>query len=63
MHNCDVIGTAELLIAQFGGEAAVEAAMRSDRMRDRGDIKSAAVWRRIVRAIIRIETIEGPTKH
>ncbi len=63
MYERDISDSAEFLIAQFGRDAAVEAAMRSDRMRDRGDMESAANWGRVVQVIIDIQTTVGRTKH
>jgi len=37
--------------------------MRSDRMRDRGDMLCAANWARVVEEIIKIATTKGWTTH
>ena len=49
--DLDIYRSAKLLIDQHGEAAAIEAAMKSDALLDKGDLDGAAVWRRIVEAV------------
>lgn len=48
----DILRTANLLIQQHGEQdATLRAAMRADELLGQGDLKGAAVWRRVIKAI------------
>ncbi|MCG8547572.1 MAG: hypothetical protein MJE12_25520 [Alphaproteobacteria bacterium] len=51
MSQIDVFKTARHLISEFGNQAVVEAAMRSDRMLDMGDLHGMAQWNQVMQAI------------
>lgn len=63
--DIDVFRSANLLIEQHGGEAAIHAAMRADELLEAGDVDGAAVWRRIVLAVNKLlsEVPEGSEVH
>ena len=63
MDDRDVYRSAKLLIDQYGAAAPVQAAMRADAMLERGDLNSAAAWKRIATAIFAIQSTEGETIH
>jgi hypothetical protein len=46
----DIWATAKQLVDEHGADAPIQAAMRADRLLDRGDIDGQAVWLRILRA-------------
>ena len=59
--NLDIYRSAHALIHQHGEAAFIEAAMQADAMLDKGDLGGAAVWRRIVAAINKMQREEpGP---
>ena len=47
----DVYRSAKLMIDRHGEEAPLFAAMRADKMLERGDMAGRAVWLRIMRAV------------
>ena len=47
----DIYRAAKLYIDEHGGQAALQAAMRSDELFDTGDMDGAATWRMIIKAI------------
>ena len=49
--NLDVYRAADALIKQYGDDAPLEAAMRTDKMLAKGDMEGKAVWVRILKAI------------
>lgn len=63
VDEIDIYRAAKLLINQYGADAPVQAAMRADAMTERGDMAGAAMWKRVVRAIAELQTIEGRTRH
>ncbi len=59
--DLDIFRTANELIREHGEDAALEAAMRADAMREKGDLEGQVVWKRIVRAVQDIQRAElGP---
>ncbi len=56
--DLDIFRSAAVLIRQHGDGAAREAAQRSDAMLERGDMKGAAVWKRVEAAVEEIERTE-----
>ncbi len=58
VDDVDIYRSAKLLIDQHGDEAAIHAAMKTDAMRDKGDLDGAAVGRRIVAAIEELQREE-----
>jgi hypothetical protein len=57
MDDLDIYETALDLIKKFGREARVEAAMRSDRMFDRGDQHAVGQWNKVMQAV---EELQSP---
>lgn len=51
MSQIDVCKTARHRISEFGNQAVVEAAMRSDRMLDKGDLHGMAQWNQVMQVI------------
>ena len=63
MDEIEVYRAAKLVIDQYGADAPIHAAKQVDAMRRRGDLKGAAVWKRIVWAIADLEKTKGQTRH
>ena len=53
--DIDIYRVANLLVKRHGTEAPVEAAMRADAMLDKGDLDGYAAWRRILRAVKKLQ--------
>ncbi len=53
--DLDIYRSANVLIRDLGDGAALEAAQRADAMLEKGDMDGAAVWRRIVKAVEKIQ--------
>ena len=49
--DLDIYRSANLLVKRHGVDAPIQAAMRADPMRDKGDLDGHAVWKRILRAV------------
>ena len=49
--DLDIYRSAKLLIDQHGDEAPIHAAMRADKMLNKGDMDGRAVWLRILKAV------------
>lgn len=60
-EEIDVYRAAALLVKQYGENAPIRAAMRADELCAAGDVEGAAVWKRILRAIDKLQTKERPT--
>jgi hypothetical protein len=54
----NIYRTASVLIREHGEDAALEAAQRADGMLEKGYMKGAAVWRRVLRAVEDIQRKE-----
>lgn len=64
--NLDIWRSANLLLKQYGEDAAFEAAVRADKFLAAGDMGGCAVWKRILKAIeeLRItKPIDGTSVH
>jgi hypothetical protein len=60
----DIQATALLCIRQHGASAAYYAAGRADELLEEGALTGAAVWRRIVAEIERLQVMEpGTSRH
>ena len=60
MDERDIWRSARVLLDQYGLDAAIQAAMKADAMLERGDLKGAAVWRRIIEAINALTDTTNP---
>ncbi len=58
--DLDIYRSANELIKQFGDAADIEAAMRADECLAAGDMEGDAVWRRIVKAIEELQSLDRP---
>ena len=58
ISNLDIYRSANLFVRRYGADAEVQAAMRADRLLDAGDLDGAAVWRRIMAAIVELQRTE-----
>ncbi len=64
--DLNIYRAANVIIEQYGQDAPIEAAMRTDAMLDKGDLDAYAVWKRILRAIKELQgTVpkSGETMH
>ena len=64
--DLDIYRSAQVLIREHGKGAAQEASRRADAMLEKGDMKGAAVWRRVLRAVEELrrkERREGEAAH
>ncbi len=62
--DLDIYRTASVLIRELGEDATLEVAQRADAMLEKGHIKGAAVWKRVLKAVEemqRTELIPGET--
>lgn len=57
------VKSAKLLIAQYGADASVHAAMRIDALIESGDVDGVSVWKRVLRAIEELRSVKGGTRH
>lgn len=62
MDDMEIYRSAKLYINQFGAEASIQAALRIDALAEAGDVQGVAAWKRIMRAIQKLETTDG-TRH
>ena len=51
VDDIDIFRTARLLIDLHSDEAAINAAMRADKLQEAGDTDGSAVWLRVIKAI------------
>ncbi len=51
MNDRDIWLTANLMIKQYGDNAAIEVAMRAEDLQKRGDLGGTNVWRRVLSAV------------
>ncbi len=59
--DLDIYRSANLLVKRHGVDAPIQAAMRADPMRDKGDLDGYAVWKRVLRAVGELQGTEpGP---
>jgi hypothetical protein len=49
--DIDIYRSAQLLIKQYGEDAAIHAAMEADACLERGDLDGKATWIRVIKAI------------
>ena len=61
--DIDIWRCAQLMINNYGEEAAIEAGIMADDFLSKGNIEAQRVWMRITRAIDELRTVkEGETK-
>ncbi len=53
--DLDIYRSANLLVKQHGPDAPIHAAMRADAMLEAGDLNGYAVWKRILRAVGKLQ--------
>ncbi len=53
--DLDIWRSAQTLIKQHGEDAPIEAAIRADAMLEKGDLDGCAVWKRILRAVEKLQ--------
>ncbi len=56
--DLDIFRSAQVLVKQHGEDAPIQAAMRADAMLDKGDLGGYAVWKRILRAVGKLQRME-----
>lgn len=56
----DIYRSAHVLIREHGDRAAIEAALRADKMLARGDLGGLAAWKRILKAVDVLQAKERP---
>jgi hypothetical protein len=56
--DTDIYRAANLLIKEHGRDARIEAALRADEMRNKGDMEGYALWKRIRRAVEELQGME-----
>ena len=60
MGESPIYRAAHLVIRQHGEDAPIRAAMQADEMLERGDLDGQAVWKRILKAIDELLSVERP---
>lgn len=63
MDQKDIYRSANLLIDEYGSDAAAHAGRRIQEMIGRGDMQGAGVWRRVLRAIGDLQGSGGRARH
>ena len=63
ISDLDICRAANLVIKRHGAEAVIEAARMIDRMLELGDVEGRALWRRIRRAIERLQAPADGVRH
>ena len=58
VSELDIWRSANLYISRYGADAEIQAAMQADRLLEAGDLDGAAVWRRIVAAVVKLQRAE-----
>ena len=58
--DLDIHRAANELIEQFGEDAPIRAAMRHDELLKIGDVDGCVVWKRILKAIDELRSVEPP---
>ncbi len=53
--DLDIYRSANVIIKQYGKDAPIQAAIRADAMLEAGDLDGYAVWRRILRAVGKLQ--------
>ncbi len=53
--DLDIYRSANVLLKQHGQDAPIHAAMRADELLEAGDLDGVAVWRRILRAVWKLQ--------
>ncbi|MDP6786683.1 MAG: hypothetical protein QGI13_06090 [Rhodospirillales bacterium] len=56
----DIYRAGKELIEQFGESAPIRAAMRHDYLLKAGDVDGCVVWKRILKAIDELQSVEPP---
>ncbi len=59
--DLDIFRTANELIREHGEDAALEAAMRANAMREKGDLEGQGGWKRMVRVVEEIQRTNRPS--
>lgn len=61
MHPLDIYRSAKLLVDQHGDQAPMQARVRTMSLRQDGDEQGAAVWQRILEAVLELQrTLRDP---
>ena len=58
--DLDIYRAANKLIEQFGEDAPIRAAMRHDDLLKLGDVDGCVVWKRILKAVDELQSVEPP---
>ena len=56
--DLDIYRTANVLVKHYGGDAAIEAAQRSDSMLEKCSLDGQRVWKRVLAAVREIQRQE-----
>ena len=56
--DLDIYRTANVLVTRHGQDAPIEAPMRADAMLESGYLDGYAVWKRILRAVEELQSVE-----
>ncbi len=56
--DLDIYRSAKVLVKRHSEDAPIYAATRADAMLDKGDLDGAAVWKRILRAVEELQSVE-----
>jgi hypothetical protein len=63
IRDLDIYRSANVLIREYGEDAALDATTRAIAMLDKGDLDGYAVWKRILRAVGEIQrTKQAPSE-
>jgi hypothetical protein len=56
----DIWRVANLMLSRYGDEADIESAIRAEELFEEGDHNGAAVWRRVIDAIVQLLNTTPP---
>jgi hypothetical protein len=60
ISEIEIWRVATLMLKRYGDEADIESAIRAEELADQGDYNGAAVWRRVIGAIVQLENTTPP---
>ena len=57
--DLDIYQSAQILVKRHGQDAPIYAAVRADAMLEKGDLDGYAVWKRVLKAVEELQSVES----
>ena len=57
--DLDIYRSAQILVKRHGQDAPIYAAVRADAMLEKGDLDGYAVWKRVLKAVEELQSVES----